>query len=436
LRVLDLEQQLTNLRGTFGEAWPAVVEKRDELALVRRQLEQEEAAVLARSLEQARLDLEAADARRRLVQRSLDEEKVLVNQFHDASIEYNILKREVDTNRNLYDGLLERFRQTGVFAGLQFGNIRIVEPGRPSAAAYSPNVAWNLGLATVLGLSLGVCMVLLRHSWDTSISTLEDVEELAPLPSLGSVPLIKGLGASTRASLLPASASEPLEQYAPVAERSTILPFELRESIGSICASILLSRSNARPRVIVVTSATHAEGKTTLVTHLGGAFAEAGMKTLLVEADLRKPDLSKAFSITNKNGLSLYLAGLVPYKVSIQETSTKNLFLASGGPVPPNPAGLLHSDRLTSFLGGVASEYDLVILDAPPVLSLADARILSSKSDGVILVVRAGQTAKTLVRRACAAVEQSGANLLGMVLNGWKPDRTELSQYRYYEPVA
>jgi capsular exopolysaccharide synthesis family protein len=236
--------------------------------------------------------------------------------------------------------------------------------------------------------------------------------------------------------LAPASSGEHLELGGARGDQTPIFPFELRESIGSICASILLSRSNERPRVIVVTSATHAEGKTTLVTHLGGAFAEAGLKTLLVEADLRKPDLSKSFSITNKNGLSLYLAGLVPYKVSIQETSTKNLFLASGGPVPPNPAGLLHSDRLTTFLGAVSSEYDLVILDAPPVLSLADARILSSKSDGVILVVRAGQTAKNLVRRACAVVEQSGANLLGMVLNGWKPDRTELSQYRYYRPVA
>jgi capsular exopolysaccharide synthesis family protein len=296
---------------------------------------------------------------------------------------------------------------------------------------------------------LGLCFVILLDSWDTSITTWEEIDELAPIPALGSVPLVKNLNGSKNRKPHSLQSADGVERaaLAPAREtttpaRRTHLPFELRESMGSICASILLSRSDERPRVIVVTSATHAEGKTTVVSHLGRAFAEAGSKTLLIEADLRKPDLSKTFAIdgqmvwSDENGLSLYLAGLVSTLPRIHETDTPNLFLAPGGPVPPNPAALLHSERLGDFLAAASSEYQIVILDAPPLLAMADARILASKVDGVVLVVRAGQTAKKLVRRSFAMLEQSGANVLGMVLNGWQPTRAELSHYRYYQPPA
>jgi capsular exopolysaccharide synthesis family protein len=202
-----------------------------------------------------------------------------------------------------------------------------------------------------------------------------------------------------------------------------------------VCASTLLSRSDERPRVIVVTSAMPSEGKTTLVTHLGRAFAEAGLSTLLIEADLRKPDLSKAFSIGNEDGLSLYLAGHVSPWPKIHETDIPNLYLAAGGPVPPNPAALFHSDRLSLFLKAAVSEYQIVLVDSPP-MSISDARILGTKADGVVLVVRAGRTAKTLVRRAWATLETSGANVLGMVLNGEQPHSSSMGYYGYYTERA
>jgi capsular exopolysaccharide synthesis family protein len=148
---------------------------------------------------------------------------------------------------------------------------------------------------------------------------------------------------------------------------------------------------------------------------------------------MRKPDLSKAFSIGNEDGLSLFLAGHVSPWPKIHETSVPNLFVAGGGPIPPNPAALLHSERLTQFLNTVASEYQVVLIDTPP-LSMADARILGTKADGVVLVVRAGRTAKNVVLRACATLDTAGVNILGMVLNGEEPDPTS-SPYsnRYYE---
>jgi capsular exopolysaccharide synthesis family protein len=214
------------------------------------------------------------------------------------------------------------------------------------------------------------------------------------------------------------------------------LPFEVTESVRAVCASILLSRSDERPRVIVVTSANPAEGKTMVAAHLGRAFAEAGSRTLLIEADMRKPDLSRTFSIGNEDGLSLYLAGLVSPRPKVHATSVPNLFLTAGGPMPPNPAALLHSERFATFLEQAATEYELVLLDAPPVLSIADARILATRADGVVLVVRAGRTGKSLVRRAWGLLDSSGGNVLGIVLNGWEPTQKELSYYRYYQPNA
>jgi polysaccharide biosynthesis transport protein len=437
-RVSELEQELASLRTRYGDGWLSVVEKRNQLTLVREQLLQEKSAALARHREQARLDLAGAEGRRRMIGESLEQQKTLVNQFHEASIKYNILKRDVETNRNLYEGLLERLRQTGVLAGLQFGNILVVEPGRPIDLVDSPKVGWTLGIAALLGLALGVVLVILWHFWDTSISSLEDAEELVPMATLGCVPLIKGsqLPGLLSSSLGGSPMRSLVESFnAPEPDRPP-LPFELAESLAGICASILLSRSDERPRVLVVTSALPGEGKTTLTAHLGVAFAESGLKTLLVEADLRKADLSRAFAIGKEEGLSLYLAGLVSPSPKIHGTQTKNLYIAAGGPAPPNPAALLHSDRLTGFLARVASEYQVVILDAPPVLSMADARILGTKADGVVLVVRAERTARHLVRRASVLLESTGTNVLGLVVNGWRPSRSERSHYRYYNREA
>lgn len=434
--LLSLEQELATLRITFGEKWPAVIEKTNEVTLVKEQLAREKAAALASHREQALIDLRAAEARHNLSLQALNEQKGLVNRFHDASIEYNILRREVDTNRNLYEGLLERLRQTGVLTGFQFGNVQVVEPGRPNYQVYSPKIIWNLGIAALLGLTLGIAVVIGLEAWNTTISSPDEVEQLAMMPALGSLPLIaSGAQASGKLLRLPWRKQSAPARELPGQVGEPPLPFEVTESIRSICASLLLSRSDATPRVLVVTSASPAEGKTTVVRHLGRAFADAGARTLLVEADLRKPDLSHAFAVGNESGLSLYLAGHVSPWPKIHETDVPNLHIAAGGPVPPNPAALLHSDRLGQFLQAATEQYQMVLIDSPPLLAMADARILGSQADGVVLVVRAGSTAVNLVRRARRLLDAAGANVLGLVLNAWVPNASELTEYGHYHPV-
>jgi polysaccharide biosynthesis transport protein len=439
--VLQLEHELTTMRATFGENWPAVIQKRNEIALVREQLTRQKSAVLAQAREQAQLDLQAVETKHRIMSTSLAEQKGLVNHFHDASIQYNILRREVETNRKLYEGLLERLKQSGVMAGLEFGNIQVPEPGRPDYKIDSPKIWWNLGLASILGLSLGVCVAFLLDFWDSSISTLTEAEQLAVLPVLGSVPSVKCLksnprflaggtnktnGALAKTTLLNLS-STPSAQ-------SPSLPPEAVEAMRAICASILLSQSEQVPQVIVVTSATPDEGKTSVVGQLGLALAGSGLTTLLVEADLRKPALAKIFGVGNEGGLSLFLSGVSPLP-QIHPTDTPNLSLVTAGPRPPNPVALFNSAKLNFFLHKMTLSFKFVILDSPPLLAVADSRVLGSKAHGVVLVVRAGRTAKSLVLRAHSLLQNSGANVLGMILNGADPgDKSAYYRYsEYYE---
>lgn len=371
--LLQLEHDLNALRASFGENWPAVIQKRSELALVRNQLEREKSLVLAQAREQARLDLETVEGRYRRMAASLSEQKGHVGRFQNASIQYNILQREVETNKKLYEGLLERLKQTGVMAGLEFGNIQVIEPALAAPIADSPKILWNLGLASFLGLALGFCVAFFVDFWDNSISTLEEIEELAALPVLGSVPLISFAGsdrlslvAGWKRALLPKTETHLVHPASNHSVQPGSVPPGITEAIRNVCASILLSSSKGEPRVIVVTSAEPAEGKTTIASQLGLALADYGKSTLLIEGDLRRQSLSKLFGVGNEEGLSLFLSGHVNPLPKIHPTGNPNLFIVAAGPKPPNPQALLGSEKMGSFLNEMASLFKFVIIDSPP----------------------------------------------------------------------
>ncbi len=247
-RLTQLENDLANLRGTFGENWPAVIQKRGEIRLVGEQIAREKSAALQQASEQASLDLAAAENRMGLVASSFTSQQATVNTLESASIQYNILRREVETNRKMYEGLLERLKQTSVTSGIDLGGFRIVEAARPSETPDSPRLWWNLLLASLLGLALGVCVALGRDYWDTSVSTVEEVEQLTVLPVLGSVPRVRpagtvglltwarvgGSGGIVRGA---SSTALNLRKESPAAVRLPDDP-ALAESIRNVCASI------------------------------------------------------------------------------------------------------------------------------------------------------------------------------------------------------
>jgi polysaccharide biosynthesis transport protein len=440
----QLENDLTVLRMRFGENWPAVAQKRTEIALAQEQLDREKSAALAQALEQATVDYQALENRRRLISSSLAEQQELMNQLETASIQYNIIRREVDTNRRMYEGLLERLKQTSVTTGMELGGFQVIEPARPSYRRDSPRPRRDLALAGILGLALGVCLAFVLNFWDTSLSTIEEVEQSTLLPVLGAVPHLPSLAPShpllppTRKAVsgngnghLVISGGDEEVSGSP---HPTGLASDAAaaEGVRNICASILLSRSGRPPRVLMVTSAVAGEGKTTLAQALGEAFADHGARTLLIECDMRRPSFGKVFNVGSEGGLSLYLSGHGGPAPAIHSTANGGLFVIAAGPPPPNPPALLTSDKLKSFIEDMTSSFQFIILDAPPTLPVADARVIAPMTEGVVLVVRAGLASKHVARRARVLLENIGANVLGAVLNAAAP-RNAASHYSHYE---
>lgn len=445
-QLTTLEHDRTALRATFGPNWPAVAQKEKELVLVQEQLAREKAAALDQARQQATLDVRSVDNKRRMLAASTAEQQQLANKLENASIQYDIIKGEAEKNRKLYDGVLEQLKKTSISSGMEFGGFRVVEQAVVPTTVYSPRPLWNLSLAAVLGLALGVTIALARNYWDTSITSVEDIEQLDMLPVLGTLLLARstaepgGLIARARL-LLPGSAPETerarVTREAPEPRDPRAAAIDLAENpmvtedVRTICASLLLSRAQRPPRVLLVTSAAPGEGKTTLATVLAEGLASTGASTLLVDCDVRRGRLAKVFNIESDGGLTLYLAGHSADAPRVHATSKANLFVVTAGPAAPNPPALLGSERMTAFVQSMLASHQFVILDAPPVIPLADARVLAHSAEGVILVVRAGRVPKTVIRRACALLESAGATILGTVLNG-VDDSSPASAYRYY----
>jgi capsular exopolysaccharide synthesis family protein len=445
-KLVQLEADLTVLRTRFGENWPAVVQKRTEIELAEQQLQRERAAALTSTRDQARLDYTTAEVRDRRLAAALAEQKELVNQQERARISYDIIRREVETNRNSYEALLERLKQTSMTAGMEFGGISVINPALPSYRVDSPRVAWNLFLASVLGLVLGVCVALVRDLGNASILTVDELERLTTLPMLGTVPHVEALApatsllnrAGTRVAIAARRALRRADSVESEPARSLARPGPGRlaahpmasEAVRNICASILLSRSGRPPRVLMVTSSIAGEGKTTLATELALALAEIGARTLLVECDMRRPTFGSIFGIGEERGLSLFLSGHVGPTPAIHPTENGNLFVVSAGPPVPNPPALLNSEKLQSFISSMTSSYAFIVLDAPPALAVADARVLAPMAEGVILTARAGLASKKGIRRACAALRHT--NVLGVVLNGVQTPDFGYGDYGYY----
>jgi capsular exopolysaccharide synthesis family protein len=432
--VLQAEQELTRLRTQFGENWPQVIQKRRELELARRQLTEEKSAAISRARKDTQIRYNSARAEYEKLSSTLQEQQQLVDRLNEASIKYNNLKREADAGDQLYQNLLQRWKETGVSAGLELSNIRITDRAKSSLRPYAPKPGWNISLALLLGLSTGMVIAFYLEYMDRSVRKPADLEMLG-LPLLGWIPAISmpkkrkaldvknGMGQSIlkmpnegAPSLVPAVALSRQDVRA-------------RESYRSLLAALLLSKAEKPARTILVTSAIAQEGKTVTLANLGLALAETGFQTLLVDSDFRNPSLSRRFGLSNGKGLSIYLAG---GEIDIRGVSQPNLYVLPAGPVPPNPVALLTASRFSETLERLREKFQFILIDSPPVLALADAAILASKVDGVILVVRAGVTPQEVVTRANLQLVRSGASVLGAALNHVDLRNPEYSSYKKY----
>lgn len=428
----DVNNQYTDSLNQYGPNFPKVQRLQAQLKELDAAADKEKKAVIAR------LESEYREARQRedLLTKALDQQKTEVNQMSERLVQYSILKREAEANKALYDGLLTKLKEAGISAGLRSSNIRIVDPAMVPTYPARPAKTRNIALSFVIGLVGGIGLALLREYMDNTVKSPDDIEALVRLPSLAVVPAFsESNGDRPRSKLLKGSSSNGHEKRIELVAQH--LPkSQMSEAFRALRTALLLSQADHPPQVILVTSALPREGKTTAAANLAVTLAQLGDRTLLIDADLRKPGVGRLLSLGNGKyaGLSSYLAGVSSLDlVTIQHPAIPNLSAIPTGPLPPNPADLLSSKKLTEAIAELRTKFKFIVIDSPPIMAATDAVILSVKTDGVLLVVRSGETPKEAFTRTRDLLLSVKCHLLGVVLNAVDSTAPDYYySYRYY----
>jgi succinoglycan biosynthesis transport protein ExoP len=415
---IQLEAQYMRLSETFKPEYPEMVRLQNQMETLQKRLGSEiEKIILG-----IKGDYESSLRREALLREAFQQQKAKALEMKEKAIQYNILKREADTNRELYKGLLMRMKEAGVSAGITASNIQIVDPAELPTHPYKPNKKLNLLLAAVVGLFLGVGLAFFFEYLDNTIKTPEDLEQWVRLPSFGMVPEIS----NGRRRRLEKGASYPVELVTFGHPKSM-----LSEAYRSIRTSILLSSPEKPPKKITITSPNPSEGKTTTVINTAIALSQTGAQVIIVDGDMRKPKVHKIFDYENGMGLSNFLSGHGDLESIVKKSRVPNLFYIPSGPIPPNPSELLGSNLFKNMLASLEARFDHILLDSPPVLGFADAIILSTCVNGVILTVLGGKTPRETLQRAKEALQQTHTKILGVVINRVDIRRSDYGYYYY-----
>jgi capsular exopolysaccharide synthesis family protein len=429
----DLETQYTDAINQYGPNFPRVVRLQAQLKELEQNLEREKKGVIAR----LNSDYHEAKQREELLSRTLDEQKVEANLMSERMVQYNILKRDAEANKALYDGLLTKLKEAGISSALQSSNIRVVDPAMIPNYPSRPAKARNVALAFLVGLVGGIGLALLREYMDNTVKTPDDIENLARLPSLAVVPaFVDSNGDGARSKLISSFGNGHSNERQVELVAQHLPKSQMSEAFRALRTALLLSQAERPPQVILVTSALPREGKTTAAANLSVTLAQLGDRTLLIDADLRKPGIGRLLNLTTGKyaGLSSYLAGVSSLDlVTVQHPAIPNLSAVPTGPLPPNPADLLSSHRLADAISELRSRYKFIVIDSPPIMAATDAVILSVQADGVLLVVRSGETPKEAFTRTRDLLISVKCHLLGVVLNAVDSSAPDYYySYRYY----
>jgi capsular exopolysaccharide synthesis family protein len=389
---------------TFKDDYPKLQNLKAKMQDIERQIKNEE----NRFVESIKTDYLTALNKEEVLKKDTESKKALAMELNDRATQYKILEREVETNKLIHQSLFERSRELDARVGTELGSVQVVDYATRPLKPYTPNVPQNLLIALLAGIIGGIGLAFLLEYLDNTIKRIDEISDRFHVPILGVLPLIQA------------------DEFQDIANLVRLRPTSgFSEAIRTAKVSIQLSSSfDQPPKLILMTSTTAGEGKSTIAANLVQAFAPEE-KVLLIDADLRKPSLHRLFC-TNGNdrsrgekrkGLSNYLTGTSGIRELIQESGVHNLQVIFAGPIPPNPAELLASNRMLQLLGAVDNHYDRIILDAPPATGFADALILGHYADGVILVSTLGQTHREALRIFRKNLINVGGRLIGSIVN-------------------
>lgn len=413
-RMTTLQAENASLGAKYGPKSPQLLQLRAELAEVEQSFKIEQQTVIARAQEEVNATKNNQDA----LKSRLDQEKNSAYMGNSKAVEYSLARREYEANRTLYDGLQQRLQEAGIIAGLHSTNIRRIDPADAPDFPSSPRKSANLLMGLLCGLGLGLALSFMVEALDTNIKTIYDIEERLGLPMLGVVPQVDAKLLSPEVFVRDATSSVPGAWS------------RLAEAYRALRTTILLSRAGTPPQVILVSSAKPSEGKTSITTLEAIVFALNGARVLLIDSDLRRPSVHLRFRIANKVGLTSVLTGKATLQDAIMPVAAvPSLHILPAGPIAPMPAELLGSLQMQRLIESLRTTYDFILIDTPPVLTVTDAAVLVSLSDGVVLVLRYGQASRNVVARASEILLRSGAHLLGVVLNAVDLESSDYAEY-------
>ena len=404
-QVADLQRQQAQLADKLGERHPEMVKIRTSIESVEARINAE----VQKVVQALRNDYQAALANERALMSSLDQQRAEAQEINRLGIQYGVLERDTTTNKQMFEGLLQRSKETDIAGELKTSNIRIVDKAETPRGPSSPNVRNNMMFGMLGGLLLGLSLAFFFEYLDSHIKTPEEIKTQLALPYLGLIPAI-----DTKELTGP-----PLINH--------VVPQQFGEAFRSIRTNVLFSSADVGPKSLVVTSTAPGEGKTLVASNLALALAAAGQRVLLVDADMRRPKVHELFKLKLEPGLSNVLVGNSKASDAVRKTSTENLWVLAAGKNPPNPAEMLGSKRFKEFLSSLGQHFEWVILDTPPVMAVTDAAVVAHSASGVVFVIGCEMTSSSTAKSALEQLDAAKAKYVGAILN-----KVDLERHAYY----
>ncbi|HEY3042696.1 MAG TPA: polysaccharide biosynthesis tyrosine autokinase [Vicinamibacterales bacterium] len=408
-RVIDAQRTREAMAAKYQEKHPSLIKANGDLQEAQRQYELE----ISRSIQQIKNEYDTALLEEQTMARALDAAKADAQDLSKKSVNYNVMEREANSNRQVYESLLQRANELRVSSNSRQNNVRVVDHAEIPKGPMAPagRRTWLLSLGMGLVLAIGVAYGL--DYMNDTIKTPEDVTRRLKLPFLGLVPSVRG------------------DKHPMLA--SSHVPHDFGESFRALRTSLISKYSGEGTKIVLVTSAQPLEGKTTTAANIAMALAYGGSRVLLVDADMRRPGLHRPLRLTNERGLSQVLTGQARVRDVIQRTVDPNLLAITAGKTPPNPSELLASERMKTLLTNLShGPFDWIIIDTPPVLAVTDAVILAPAVSGVTIVIGAEMTRRRLAERAIETIMQTRPRYAAVVLNKVDFARNKYYYSRYY----
>jgi capsular exopolysaccharide synthesis family protein len=434
MKLSDLNRQLADLSTTYQPGYPKVQRIQSQIDQLKKDYARQREAALSR----LRTDYRSSEKREEMLSRAYQSQQGVVTHQASTAVDYNILKREAETNRAVYEAMMQKVKSFGIASAMQLSNVRVVDPAEPPEFPSKPNVPLITAFGIMGGLFFGLVWVGMRDKGEVNIEYPGQVNHILQADELGVVPAARLDPYLKRKRGVPrlGPVTSPAVETATWFFKSSVVA----ESVRSIRTSLLSPREGETVRTILLTSLNPGHGKTSLVSNLGIAFSELGRKVLLVDADIRNPRLHSVFGLNNENGLAniLEAGDRAEFEPAVQQTDVRLLSLLSSGPCNHThpSSSLLHSPAMATLLERARRTYDYILIDTPP-LTLADARVLGPLTDGVVLVLRAGDVRMDSVVAAEQLLERDGSRILGTILNDWDPRSNGYGIYpeRYHNSV-